>query len=399
MTLDRWRTLQLGEVMSLEIDAVTIDDDQTYRIAGVYSFAQGLFERDPLRGTETSYTRFHRLHEGQLVLSRLKAWEGALALVPDAFAGAHLSTEFPTFRCDPEQLLPQYAWLVVQRPDFWATLKSVSSGMGGRKTRVKAKAFLSVSIPIPPLPVQQRIIDLLDHVDRVRSAVRRHKEAAERTGVSLRKSIFQAVDEYEPLGDHADVQLGKMLSRKAREGPSQRPYLRNANVQWDRIESDDLNTMSFDDRESEKFELRAGDLLVCEGGEVGRAAMVTERHEHLLYQKALHRVRCHHSLSPRFLLHFLRYASDTGGFTDYATKTTIAHLTREKLLMLPVPIPPRGRQDKHVAVLDGVTEVRDVCVGTAAQLDVLRGPLLTRLVQGQLTLPDSYDRFLDEIAA
>jgi type I restriction enzyme, S subunit len=75
------------------------------------------------------------------------------------------------------------------------------------------------------------------------------------------------------LAEVFETQLGKMLSQKAHVGNSPKPYLRNKNVQWGRIEVSDLLYMDFDDRESEKFRLRAGDLLICEGGEPGRAAI------------------------------------------------------------------------------------------------------------------------------
>ncbi len=92
------------------------------------------------------------------------------------------------------------------------------------------------------------------------------------------------------LGEIAETQLGKMLSAKARTGNGGRPYLRNKNVQWGRIELDDLLHMDFTEAEFEKFRLRPGDLLVCEGGEVGRAALWRGTIADCAFQKALHRV-------------------------------------------------------------------------------------------------------------
>jgi type I restriction enzyme, S subunit len=67
----------LGEVMDLSIDAVAVDPAASYPISGVYSFGRGLFAREPLTGSETTYKVFHRLHANDFVLSKLKAWEGA----------------------------------------------------------------------------------------------------------------------------------------------------------------------------------------------------------------------------------------------------------------------------------------------------------------------------------
>ncbi len=75
------------------------------------------------------------------------------------------------------------------------------------------------------------------------------------------------------LEDAFDTQLGKMLSQKAHVGNDPKPYLRNKNVQWGRIDLSDMLQMDFSEREKKKFLLTQGDLLVCEGGEPGRAAI------------------------------------------------------------------------------------------------------------------------------
>ena len=91
-------------------------------------------------------------------------------------------------------------------------------------------------------------------------------------------------------GDLFDIQLGKMLSEKARTG-MQRPYLANFNVRWGRFDLSDLNQMAFSEREQEKFSIQPNDLLMCEGGEIGRCAVWTDQSCSLFYQKALHRLR------------------------------------------------------------------------------------------------------------
>src|SRR4051794_40289628 len=105
-----------------------------------------------------------------------------------------------------------------------------------------------------------------------------------------------------PLINVADVQLGKMLSPKAKTGTHYFRYLRNTNVQWGRIDTSDLAQMDFSDHERKKFELRFGDLLVCEGGEPGRCAVWRNEIADCYYQKALHRVRPHQGKAdPDFL--------------------------------------------------------------------------------------------------
>lgn len=67
--------------------------------------------------------------------------------------------------------------------------------------------------------------------------------------------------------------LGKMLDAKQQTGRNSYPYLANFNVQWFRFNLENLNKMDFDEKDRAEFELREGDLLVCEGGEIGRCAV------------------------------------------------------------------------------------------------------------------------------
>jgi len=169
---DAWREVALGEVLTLDIDAVAVEPNAQYRLAGVFSFGRGLFARDPLRGAATSYKKLHRLRSGQLVMSKLKAWEGALAVVAEEFDGAVLSPEFPTFSISGE-LDARYLFLVCSRPAFWQQLQLESRGMGGRRERVHSRRLLDVVVSLPPLEQQRRIVDLLASIDGLASAARR----------------------------------------------------------------------------------------------------------------------------------------------------------------------------------------------------------------------------------
>ena len=155
-----------------------------------------------------------------------------------------------------------------------------------------------------------------------------------------------------PLGDVAETALGKMLDRGRSRGLPQVPYLRNVNVQWGRIDTDDLLTMELADDERARFGIRAGDLLVCEGGEIGRCAIWHGRSEFLAYQKALHRVRPKGSLDARFLRYLLEHHAMSGLLARLATGSTIAHLPQQQLRRVPVPLPPLGEQRRIVDLLE-----------------------------------------------
>lgn len=155
-----------------------------------------------------------------------------------------------------------------------------------------------------------------------------------------------------PLGKVATTQLGRMLSARRETGVHAKPYLRNRDVQWHYINTENLPVMDFNPKESARFLLQPGDILVCEGGEVGRAAIWDGQLAECYYQKALHRVRPSQELLPKFLVYLLEYYSRTRAFEQYTSGSTIAHLPQEDLRELPIPLPPLAEQERSVEVIE-----------------------------------------------
>jgi type I restriction enzyme S subunit len=92
-----------------------------------------------------------------------------------------------------------------------------------------------------------------------------------------------------PLGDIADLSLGKMLD-KAKNRGAPKPYLRNLNVRWFEFDLTDIAEMRFEEHEHERYAAKVGDVLICEGGYPGRAAIWLDE-KPMYFQKAIHRVR------------------------------------------------------------------------------------------------------------
>ncbi len=158
--------------------------------------------------------------------------------------------------------------------------------------------------------------------------------------------------EWATLGTIADTQLGKMLSKKSKTGVRSRPYLRNINVQWHRIDLDDVPEMDFTEAESTKYDLVPGDLLVCEGGEVGRTATWRGGRADVHFQKALHRVRPLGGAEPKFLEYAMRWSADTDRFAPLVTGSTISHLPQQALRQVLIPVPPLPEQRRIVAAIE-----------------------------------------------
>ena len=179
-----------------------------------------------------------------------------------------------------------------------------------------------------------------------------------RTGlpISERRRLhrpFAVPDNWEwvRFAEASDTRLGKMLDKAKNTGPL-RPYLRNANVQWFRFELHDVSELRLEDRDYETYALHEGDLVVCEGGEPGRAAICDATVEGMVFQKALHRARPRAGINVRYLAYVLRWYATDGRLVPYLTGATIKHLTGRSLASLAVPLPPTNEQDRIVAAVD-----------------------------------------------
>ncbi len=117
-----------------------------------------------------------------------------------------------------------------------------------------------------------------------------------------------------------------------------RPYLGNSNVRWGSFELEELSAMRFEDHEEERYGIRDGDLIVCEGGEPGRCA-IWRGNTPMKIQKALHRVRTKAGLDNYFLYYWFLRAGTTGELEPFFTGTTIKHLTGKALVELRIPLP------------------------------------------------------------
>jgi len=160
------------------------------------------------------------------------------------------------------------------------------------------------------------------------------------------------------------IELGKMLDEKKLTKTSLVPYLRNQDVQWGLINTDELPEMDIHPGELDRYSVRNGDLLVCEGGDVGRAAIWRGEGLTLGYQKALHRLRhrCVDTDTAEFFYFSLLTAKQRGVFEESDSKATIAHLPAEKFRQYRFAFPPRLEQLNIAVYLDRETTRIDALV-------------------------------------
>lgn len=224
---------------------------------------------------------------------------------------------------------------------------------GSTMMHINRQDFLDLKFPLPRIDEQKRIADILDKAD----AIRRKRQEAIKLSEDFLRSVFldmfgNPVKNIKSWGiksfcDVCESRLGKMLDSKSQTGKSKKPYLRNANVLWDHISVDNLFEMDFSEKDKSEFILKKGDVLICEGGDVGRAAIWQDDLKECYFQKALHRARpLRNEVTSEYLVILLWFYSKYGGFKDFTTSVTIAHLTGIKLKEMKIPVPPIALQKK-----------------------------------------------------
>lgn len=283
---------------------------------------------------------------------------------------------------------------------------------GSTRQRLTLSKAMSIKIPQVSITAQRSVANFLDietaRIDAVIAKKCRVIVLIQKRGIARIYSAVRGASEdgrrkdshLEWLGDvpeswpivsvatQFEVLLGKMLNQDRVIGMHLKPYLRNTNIQWDSINIEDLLVMDFPPYEQNRFKVLAGDLLVCEGGEPGRAAIWDGRLSEIYYQKALHRVRPRGYSLSRWLFYCLKAATALNVFAVEGNATTIAHLTGEQLKSHRFAFPNRATQERIVSFLDKAAASDDkMIMMTERQVDLLREhrqALITAAVTGGL---------------
>lgn len=189
------------------------------------------------------------------------------------------------------------------------------------------------------------------------------------------------------LGEVSESCLGKMLDKQKNKG-SLKPYLGNINVRWNSFDLNNLSEMPFEESESERFGILNGDLIICEGGEPGRAAIWKEQVADMKIQKALHRVRFKKSTKANYFLFYLNFIASSKLLAKYFTGTTIKHLTGQSLRKISFPLPSIKEQDSIVQEIESrlsvCDKVEETITTSLAQAETLRQSILKKAFEGKL---------------
>ena len=401
MIAHEWPRVSLGDLLTLERRPVKVLPDAQYAEIGTYSFGRGIFHKQPRSGLEVGNKDLYLIREGDFILQITFAWEGAVALASAAEDGMYGSVRFPTFRVDETQCYPPFLVSYFKLEEGRRQLVKISPGSAGRNRVLSIKRIPEISVPLPSLAEQQRIVARIETLARrVEEARGLRREAVgeaalfadSATNAVFNDTFFQQWPVF-ALDDVADIRSGVTLGRTL-DGPTiHLPYLRVANVQDGHLNLAHMKEVEILESERDKWQLRSGDILLTEGGDwdkLGRGTVWRGEIPNCIHQNHIFRVRVD---APDFDSDYLSWliGSPYGkAFFQSASKqtTNLASINQRQLKAFRVAKPPLSEQHRIVAYLDGlqskVDELRRLQAEAQKELDALMPSVLAKAFAGEL---------------
>jgi type I restriction enzyme S subunit len=378
-----WHVVKFGDVVTC-VNGTTRDPitEGLSRIVGLDHMDS---ESLPLRRWDllndlpdgTSFTRIFRA--GQVLFGKRRVYQRKVS-VPE-FDGI-CSGDILVFEATSPKMLQRYLPYLVQSNGFFE--HALGTSAGSLSPRTKWQELAKYEFALPSVDEQYRIIDLMVAIDTVSDCYQ--SVPGEELFTATLEEIFSPPNRdwnSSLLGDVAEVQLGRMLSAERASGSDLAPYIKNNNVQWDGIDLADLPTMSFPVAERSRYELRAGDILVCEGGDPGRSFLLKEDIKNIYYQKAVHRVRTD-KLLPQYLHFWLIHSYRNGAMRQLCTGTAIVHLPAIRFRQLRVNWPNLTKQHEIVERLFACQNLLATQRVSLAKIQTLRVEILNKIMAGEI---------------
>lgn len=303
------------------------------------------------------------------------------------------SNHFFRLKVDHSRLEPAYLTRWLQMKWRQGDFKGMCNAWVNQAS-VRKEDLLALSIPLPPLETQKHIARVLEQADQLRKQAQQMESELNQLAQSLFLEMFgdyrkQGDDKFVPLSSVADVVSGVAKGSALKGKTRVVPYLRVANVQDGFLDLSEIKEIEATERDIEKYTLRAGDILMTEGGDhdkLGRGAMWSDEIQECIHQNHIFRVRLGDSYEPKFFEYYLRTPMVKTYFLRCAKKTTnLASINMTQLKGLPTPVETIEKQKKFVSALRKIEDQLELVINQKRGLEDGFQSLMQRAFKGELT--------------
>lgn len=393
--MSKWQQVELRAVVSPVERAEAPMPGVVYRQIGVRLWGEGVYEREQVDGARTRYARLYRTEAGDIIINKIWARNGSVAVVPDSLAGCFGSGEFPMFTPLRDRLEPRWMHWLAKTRGFWAQCDEKSRGTSG-KNRIRPEQFLSVEIPVPPLVEQRRVLTQIEELcAKIGEATQLRDEAVKEAEMLLARTAECRFSNILPR-----VNLGEVCV-VITDGTHQTPryteegsiFLSAQNVKPFRFIPEVHRKISFEDFAfyTARNKPRRGDVLLTRvGAGIGEAAVVDQDIDFAIYV-SLALIRPDPArLSSEFLVHWLNSPEGRShsGRQTLGRGHSQGNLNLKLLREFKIPLPALLDQHQIVSELDALWRKIDLLkrlqTETAVELQNILPSILDRAFKGEL---------------
>ena len=360
------------------------------------------------------------INPGDLLVSMMGT-SGRCQKVPTNIEPGIMDSHLLRLRVRANELDSSFIALLIDQA-YYVIEQLKASGKGSIMHGLNSTLVKEIILGIPTLSEQRVITSFLDrqaaHLDALISKKERFIALLEEQRSALiSHAVTKGLDPNVPMKDSGMewlgevpenwflvplkraffVQLGKMLqSTPASSEDTLEPYLRAANIFWSGVDLNDVNRMWFSPYEKQQYNLKVDDLLVSEGGDVGRTAIWKGEIENCYIQNAVNRVRSKGIHSTHFLFYWMYSLKHCGYIDMLCNKATIAHFTAEKVEQVNIILPPSPEQRTIAVFLDRETARIDALILKVREgiekLKEYRTALISAAVTGKIDVLEEINR-------
>jgi type I restriction enzyme S subunit len=395
MTANAWPTVALGDLLTKSERWVEIDPARRYKQITVRLWGQGVALRNQVSGSEIGGLRRLRIEAGQFIISRIDARNGAMGVVPPPLDGGVVSNDFPVFDVRSEAVLTAYLHWLSRTGTFVRLCKAASEGTTNR-VRLKEERFLSMTIPLPPLDEQRRIVARIEQLAvKIGEARGLRRQAAQEAEALVRSALVHAIQAVGipaiPL-EEACAAIVDNLHTNPNYSWDGVPCVRSPDVGWGSLHLAGALKTSEEEflRRTVRGRPMPGDVvLVREGGGTGKAALVREGERFSLGQRVMMLRPDVTKVLPKFFLYqLISPLVYDDQIVPLSKGSASPHLNIGALRKFCFRLPALAEQRRIVAYLDGLQDHVDALkrlqAHTAAELDALLPSVLDRAFKGEL---------------
>ena len=387
-----WKEVKLSEILKLNVDSVDVLSQPEFHFAGVYCFGNGLFEKGYLSGAETTYKTYNRLHKNHITISKVKGWEGAIALVTDEFDGMFLSPVYPTFNLISEEIADiKYIDLFLKQKHVWQKLLENSKGIGARRNSVSERQFLDLSIPLPPRSEQQRIVS---KIEGIKNKLNRIKDIRAEQENEIQSYLFSVYFDAEKKFPNKPLTSFLIPSTKSEEPKVGESY-RQVGVRWwgggayerETIDGSQTSYSTFFKLEKNSFIfnkiwVRNGALAIVKENTVGCYA--SSEFPNFLYDDKV--------ILPQWLDFIINQPIFWQRCANLSQGTSGKNRIKpSELLKLEIPIPTINQQNNIVKTIEHINSLKQFYKLQEQELSKFMPSLLDKAFKGELTYSKQED--------